>query len=268
MPSSLLPDLIGLTRRASAAILEVYTSQIHVTDKADRSPLTEADLRSHRIIVAGLQALTPNIPILSEEASDISFEVRRQWSRYWLVDPLDGTKEFISRNGEFTVNIALIENHRPVLGVVGVPVTDTLYTGIIGTGAFRQHGSEAPQAIRVTTAHHPLRIVGSRSHDTGKLATLLPNLGPHMLMKTGSSLKFCLIAEGSADLYPRFGPTSEWDTAAAHAVVSAAGGHVVRTDGSELRYNTKADVLNPDFLAYGDLEKDWIALLAGHDDAR
>jgi 3'(2'), 5'-bisphosphate nucleotidase len=259
---SLLPSLTGLAREASAAILDVYGQDVAVTNKADRSPLTVADLRSHEIIVDGLRALTPQWPVLSEEASEIPFDERRQWTRYWLVDPLDGTKEFLSRNGEFTVNIALIENHEPVLGVVAVPVTDTLYTGVLGEGASRQTAQQAPVTIRVRTpAATPVRVVGSRSHDTGELARYLPRLGEHTLVKTGSSLKFCLVAEGSADLYPRFGPTSEWDTAAAHAVVTAAGGYVTLTDGSPLRYNTKPELLNPHFLVFGDLSKDWPRLL-------
>lgn len=259
---NLLSPLIRIARDASAAILDVYGQAVDVTSKADRSPLTVADLRSHDIIVKGLQALTPQWPVLSEEASDIAFDVRKQWTRYWLVDPLDGTKEFLSRNGEFTVNIALIENHTPVLGVVAVPVTDTVYTGVPGSGAFRQTGSAAPAAIHVRSpAATPLRIVGSRSHDTGELDRYLPKLGPYTLVKTGSSLKFCLVADGSADFYPRFGPTSEWDTAAAHAIVTAAGGRVTRTDGSSLLYNTKAELLNPHFLVFGDASKDWPALL-------
>jgi 3'(2'), 5'-bisphosphate nucleotidase len=258
---SLLPALVRLAREASVAILDVYGQNVAVTSKADRSPLTLADLRSHDIIVKGLQTLTPQWPVLSEEASDIAFDIRRQWTRYWLVDPLDGTKEFLSRNGEFTVNIALIENHEPVLGVVAVPVTNTLYTGVVGDGALRQAGDAAPTPIRVRSpAATPLRIVGSRSHDTGELDRYLPRLGAHTLVKTGSSLKFCLVAEGSADLYPRLGPTSEWDTAAAHAIVTAAGGRVTRIDGTPLRYNTKAELLNPNFLVFGDLSIDWSAL--------
>jgi 3'(2'), 5'-bisphosphate nucleotidase len=260
--SSLLPSLIELARDASSSILEVYGQHVDVTDKADRSPLTIADLRSHEIIVKGLRALTPDWPVLSEEASDIPFDVRRHWTRYWLVDPLDGTKEFLSRNGEFTVNIALIEHHAPVLGVVALPVTGDVYTGTHSGGAFKQNANGVSQQIRVRSpAATPLRVVGSRSHDTGELARYLPRLGDYTLVKTGSSLKFCLVAEGSADLYPRFGPTSEWDTAAAHAVVTAAGGRVTRLDGSPLEYNTKPDLLNPHFLVFGDLSKDWPGLL-------
>ncbi|MBM0104211.1 3'(2'),5'-bisphosphate nucleotidase CysQ [Steroidobacter sp. S1-65] len=263
MQAELLTAAVKLAHRAGDAILSVYSEQFDVTHKTDRSPLTVADLRSHDIISRGLRDLTPDVPVLSEEASDISYEQRRQWSRYWLVDPLDGTKEFVSRNGEFTVNIALIENHAPVLGVVHVPVTNTTYTGAVGLGAFRQINGERPEAIRVQApAASPLRIVGSRSHRGDSLDKYLPTLAPYELIAVGSSLKFCLVAEGSADFYPRFGPTSEWDTAAAQAVVEAAGGAVVKTTGEPLRYNTKPDLLNPHFLVYGDLSRDWLQILA------
>ena len=259
----LLPAIVTLARRAGEAILDVYGQPFEVTNKADQSPLTLADMRSHEIIVEGLRELTPQWPVLSEEASDISCEERSKWSRYWLVDPLDGTKEFVSRNGEFTVNIALISDHAPILGVVHVPVTDTTYTGASGAGASRQRGSSPPERIHVTTpAAVPLRIVGSRSHRGDTLDHYLPRLEPYQLIAVGSSLKFCLVAEGSADFYPRFGPTSEWDTAAAHAVVEAAGGSVIRTDGAPLRYNTSPGLLNPHFLVFGDRSRDWLRILS------
>lgn len=258
-----LASVVSLARCAGDAILSVYGQQFEVTSKADQSPLTLADTRSHEIIAHGLHDLTPDIPVLSEEASDISFDERRRWQRYWLVDPLDGTKEFVSRNGEFTVNIALIEGHAAVLGVVHVPVTDTTYTGTLTGGAFRQIGRDPAMGIRVRApAANPLRIVGSRSHRSDVLDRYLPKLEPYELIAIGSSLKFCLVAEGSADFYPRFGPTSEWDTAAAQAIVEAAGGSVIRTDGSPLRYNTKADFLNPHFLVFGDRSRDWLRQLS------
>lgn len=261
--ADLIADVVRLAQRAGDAILGVYGGQFEVTHKSDQSPLTLADLRAHQIIVHGLQVLTPDVPVLSEEASDIPFEQRRQWSRYWLVDPLDGTKEFVSRNGEFTVNIALVENHVPVLGIVHVPVTGTTYTGAAGAGSFRYVDAEPAQPLRVCTpAASPLRIVGSRSHRGDTLDRYLPKLSPYEWIAVGSSLKFCLIAAGSADFYPRFGPTSEWDTAAAQAVVEAAGGAVIGTDGERLRYNTKAGLLNPHFLVYGDLTRDWRRLLS------
>jgi 3'(2'), 5'-bisphosphate nucleotidase len=259
----LLPQVVELARRAGDVILSVYGQQFEVTSKADQSPLTLADMRSHEIIVQGLAALTPDVPVLSEEASDIPFEVRRRWARYWLVDPLDGTKEFVSRNGEFTVNIALVTANSATLGVVHVPVSDTTYSGVHGAGAFRRAGSAAPEAIRVRVpAASPLRIVGSRSHRGDTLDQYLPRLEPYELVAVGSSIKFCLVAEGSADFYPRFGPTSEWDTAAAQAVVEAAGGCVLRTDGLPLSYNTKSQILNPHFIVFGDSSRDWLGELS------
>lgn len=262
MNRALLPEILTLAQRAGEAILGVYAQQFAVTAKEDRSPLTLADLKSHEIIVAGLRALTPELPVLSEEASDIPYAQRSRWSRYWLVDPLDGTKEFVSRNGEFTVNIALIDAHAPVLGVVHVPVKAVTYSGVLHDGAFRYEGGAA-QRIRVhQPAATPLRIVGSRSHRGDSLDRVLPKLEPYELIGVGSSLKFCLVAEGAADFYPRLGPTSEWDTAAAQAVVEAAGGAVVQLDGAPLRYNTKAELLNPHFLVYGDHTRDWLRVLA------
>ncbi|MGC4028004.1 MAG: 3'(2'),5'-bisphosphate nucleotidase CysQ [Steroidobacteraceae bacterium] len=253
-PSELLTAVVDIARNAGNAILDVYGTDFGISAKADASPLTDADLRAHEIIVAGLAKLTPGMPVLSEESADICFAERAAWRRYWLVDPLDGTKEFISRNGEFTVNIALIEGHSPTLGVVHIPVSDTTYSGIPGTGAWRETSARprAPIAVR-RVRRPPLRVVGSRSHANPALAQALAALGPHELLPAGSSLKLCLVAEGTADLYPRLGPTSEWDIAAGQAVVEAAGGQVVRlSDGKALAYNTRAELLNPEFLAYGD----------------
>ena len=254
--------VIDIAQRAGAEILVVYGSDAGTTSKADDSPLTLADLRAHRLIVAALRLLTPDVPVLSEEDADLPWAVRSSWSRYWLVDPLDGTKEFLAKNGEFTVNIALVIDHQPVLGVVYVPVTKVVYAGIVGTGAWRSSGDEPRTVIRVCTpAPARLRVVGSRSHGGASLDALLARLGSHELLSIGSSLKLCRVAEGSADLYPRLGPTSEWDTAAAQAVVVAAGGFVVNLDGAALRYNAKPELLNPHFLVYGDPTRDWIAAL-------
>jgi 3'(2'), 5'-bisphosphate nucleotidase len=230
-----------------------------ITRKSDDSPLTRADLASHDLITAELSGLWPDIPILSEESVDIPWETRQNWQQYWLVDPLDGTKEFINHNGEFTVNIALIRDHQSVMGVVYVPVTDTSYFGARGPGAWYQHGKEAatPIGVRLPAAQ-PAVIVGSRSHANPELASQLQRLGPHELTSMGSSLKFCRIAEGLADFYPRLGPTCEWDTAAAQAVVEAAGGRVVKIDGSALDYNGKAIYLNPYFFVFGDTSKEWL----------
>jgi len=251
-----LAAVIDIARRAGREILDVYGTDFQSVAKADASPLTQADLRAHRLIVDALSSLQPALPVLSEESAEISFAQRASWERYWLVDPLDGTKEFVSRNGEFTVNIALIDRHRPVLGVVHIPVVDTTYSGIPGMGAWREANERGRLAIGVRRqARPPLRVLGSRSHGNPALKGALEALGPHELKAAGSSIKLCLVADGSADLYPRLGPTSEWDIAAGQAVIEAAGGQVVRIDdGTALRYNTKAELLNPDFMAYGDPE--------------
>jgi 3'(2'), 5'-bisphosphate nucleotidase len=263
---ALVPGVLALARRAAAAILGVYAAAAGpgvVARKADHSPLTEADLAAHRILVAGLEALLPGVPVLSEEAADIPWEQRAGWRRHWLVDPLDGTKEFLSRNGEFTVNVALVEDHRPVLGVVQVPVTGVEYWGLPGFGSWRAGaGGAAPAPILVSARPAPVvRVVGSRSHRGASLDGFLARVGAHELVSMGSSLKFCLLAEGRADVYPRLGPTSEWDTAAAQAVVEGAGGRVLRLDGQPLDYNAKPALLNPDFVAFGPAATDWLALL-------
>jgi 3'(2'), 5'-bisphosphate nucleotidase len=252
---------------AGQAILDVYRQDFEVVQKADQSPLTQADLASHRVICDALARLTPNLPLLSEESADIAFDTRSSWSEYWLVDPLDGTKEFINRNGEFTVNIALIRDHEPVLGVVYVPVSGVTYAGVAGAGATRQSGSDAAEPIRVRVpCANPLRVVGSRSHANPRLQQHLKKVGNYELVSLGSSLKFCLLAEGQADLYPRLGPTSEWDTAAAHAVVLAAGGQIVTLDNHPLQYNRKESFLNPEFIVFGDAGRDWAALFRDSDD--
>lgn len=247
---------------AGQAILEVYRREdFGVVQKEDDSPLTEADLASHRVIRDALADLTPEIPLLSEESADIDHAVRSQWREYWLVDPLDGTKEFVNRNDEFTVNIALIRDFEPVLGVVHVPVSGDTYSGIVGSGATRRPANGDPEPIQVKRpCASPVRVVGSRSHASPRLKEFLRQLGDYRLLSMGSSLKFCLVAEGRADFYPRLGPTSEWDTAAAHAVVLAAGGRVVTLDGQALQYNRKVSYLNPEFLVIGDVERDWLAL--------
>lgn len=242
-------DVIAIARAAGNAIMQVYHSDdAGITHKSDDSPLTRADLAAHQVIVAGLATLNPRYPILSEEAADIAYAERGTWTRYWLVDPLDGTKEFIKRNGEFTVNIALIENGMPILGVVYAPVLDVCYYGSVGEGAFVQRGAAVAQAIHTVVAaeNETIKVVASRSHSDERTAALLQKLGTVECISMGSSLKLCLVAEGAAHFYPRLGPTMEWDTAAAHAVVNAAGGKVCRADGSVLSYN-KENLLNPEF---------------------
>jgi 3'(2'), 5'-bisphosphate nucleotidase len=259
----LINPVVDLAVDAGQAILEVYATDFDVQSKADESPLTQADLASHRRIVEGLNALTPDIPIISEEDGLPTYEERGKWQRYWLIDPLDGTKEFVNRNGEFTVNIAFINAHRPVFGVVHVPVQDKTYIGCEGHGAELRDGNSI-SAIRVAeTSGRPVRIVGSRSHRGSSLDTFLEKIGESDMLPMGSSLKFCVVAEGRADIYPRLGPTSEWDTAAAQAVVEQAGGQVLELDGKPLSYNAKSEILNPWFIVVGPSDNDWLALLAG-----
>ena len=261
--AALLPEVRRLVAAASTAILEVYAGAHDVEYKSDDSPITRADRTAHDILDAGLRKLAPHIPVLSEESADAHApDVRRHWNELWLVDPLDGTKEFISRNGEFTVNVALIRDHKPVLGVVAAPVLDTVYFGATGLGAFVAREGGADREIHVRRpAASPLVVVGSRSHRGDSLDTVLGRLGPHELRPMGSSLKLCLVAEGAADFYPRLGPTSEWDTAAAQAVVEAAGGAVTMLDGAPLRYNARETLLNPHFLVFGDPAREWHRLL-------
>jgi 3'(2'), 5'-bisphosphate nucleotidase len=260
--AGLLPAVRRIARAAGAAILAVYGRDIAVTAKADQSPLTEADRRAHDCILEGLSALAPDLPVWSEESAQAEVAGHQAWRRFWLVDPLDGTREFISRNGEFTVNIALVENHEPVLGVVHAPALDREYYGARGLGAWRvdDGGEPRPVQVRIPAAER-VRVAGSRSHRGSSLDGFLARLGPHELVPLGSSLKMCLVAEGAADVYPRLGPTSAWDTAAAQAVVEAAGGRLVDLEGRPLRYNTGPEVLNPHFVAYGDPGRNWLELL-------
>lgn len=262
---SLIDDIIAISRRAGAAINRIYRQDFEVVQKEDASPLTQADLASHCLLRDALLALTPDIPFLSEESAALDYASRADWSEYWLVDPLDGTKEFIKRNGEFTVNIALVRDHEPVMGVVHVPVSGITYWGMTGAGAMRVDRNGHAQAISVRRpCPEPAVVVGSRSHANPRLEQHLAALGSYELVSMGSSLKFCLVAEGKADFYPRLGPTSEWDTAAAHAVVTAAGGQVVTLDGQALRYNCKASLLNPEFLVIADPGRNWLALFSDY----
>jgi 3'(2'), 5'-bisphosphate nucleotidase len=262
---ALLDEVVEISRRAGQAIMDVYRQGIEVTQKADDSPLTQADLASHYIITSALQQLSPDLPCLSEEAADIDFATRSGWSEYWLIDPLDGTKEFIKRNGEFTVNIALIRDHEPVLGVVHIPVSGETFSGGHALGAQRITEQNETVTIRVRKpSASPLVVVGSRSHANPVIESYLQQLGEHELISMGSSLKFCVVAEGKADFYPRLGPTSEWDTAAAHAVVLGAGGKVVKLDGQPLRYNQKDSLLNPEFLVIADDSRDYVSVFRNY----
>ena len=258
----MLDSLVCLARAAGDAILEVYDGDFDVSLKGDASPLTQADLRSHGIIAAGLAELAPTVPLISEEAEVPPLALRGVWPQAWLVDPLDGTKEFVNRNGEFTVNIALIEAGRATLGVLHLPLSGVTYWACAGLGAFRREREGVEAAIRVSThAGNPLRVVGSRSHRDARIGSLLEALGPHEFRAMGSAGKFGLIADGSADFYPRIGPTCEWDTAAGQAIVEAAGGLVVDRHGQPLRYNCRDSIVNEDFVVYGDVSRAWHKLL-------
>lgn len=251
--------IIRIAIEAGEKIMTIYRGEFEVTHKDDASPLTQADLAAHRHIMATLRALTPDIPVLSEEAADIPYSIRSQWSRYWLVDPLDGTKEFIKRNDEFTVNIALIEQGVAQASVVHAPALDRTYAAALGRGAARIRGGrrEALHTRRVSPVTAPVYLV-SKSHRNAALEAMLARAPAHEARSIGSSLKFCEIAEGAADLHPRTGPTSEWDTAAGQCIVEQAGGLVLRTsDLQPLRYNQKESLLNPDFLVIGDPIYDW-----------
>lgn len=255
---TLIAGLLNICEQASSAILDVYQSaDVKVQEKSDNSPVTQADLAAHEIIKNALLELTPNIPQLSEEDSNITFNQRQDWSKFWCIDPLDGTKEFINRNDEFTINIALIENHQPVLGIVYVPVTDTAYWGGTKIGAWKKTKGMNPVHIRSRPLGKKLVVTASRRHGQDKNDKVLKPILHHFRQISskgiGSSLKMCLIAEGLADFYPRLFPTSEWDTAAGQAVVEAAGGRLVNAANLEpLTYNEKESLENPFFYVCGD----------------
>ena len=245
----LISSTVEIAKLAGEGITEIYNSDFDYQLKTDLSPITAADNLSHIIITKRLKILTPEIPVLSEENCDIPYKIRANWTKYWLVDPLDGTKEFIKRNGEFTVNIALIENNTPIFGVIHLPVTSETYWGTQVNGSFYSSGNNDVKEIRVSENHqNPIRLVASRSHPSEMLNSLLKKIVDYEIIEVGSSIKFCHIASGQADCYPRFGPTSEWDTAAGEAIVSSAGGHVVAASGNSMKYNVKEEYLNPNFI--------------------
>lgn len=263
----LLDALVAATRAANLEVMRIYARDVEAVLKADESPLTEADLASHRSLVANLAAMAPRLPVVSEEGGLPDFEQRARWSAYWLIDPLDGTKEFLARNGEFTVNVALIEADRPTMGVVGVPALDTVYAGDVVRGIARRFDRAGSNDLRARRyAGTRPTVVASRRHGGERLAAVLEALGreqgPIALRSVGSALKFCLLAEGEADLYPRLAPTSEWDTAAAQAVLEAAGGAVFQIDGCSLQYN-KPEILNPEFVAVADPTANWLERFRG-----
>lgn len=249
-----IAPVIERVRAAGAAILPYWRSDVAVTEKADASPVTAADLAAHHILVDGLRALAPDIPVLSEEAADIPLAERAAWTRWWLVDPLDGTKEFIAGSEEFTVNVALVEHGRVVFGVVGIPASGRCYYGGAGLGAWCSEvpGAQTPIRVRLAPAQG-FTLVASKRHSSPAQETLLAGLverfGEPALANIGSSLKFCLLAEGNADCYPRLAPTSQWDTAAAQGVLEGAGGEVLNLAGEPLTYEARESFLNPSFLA-------------------
>jgi 3'(2'), 5'-bisphosphate nucleotidase len=254
---NLLHDTVRIAQTAGDKIMAVYnTVDFSVEYKNDASPLTAADMAAHHHIVDALTALTPQYPVLSEESAKIPFSERSQWQTYWLVDPLDGTREFVKRNGEFGTLIALIHNHVPILGVVHAPALNETWFAHQGGGAFKQaNGATFPISTRVTAT--PLKVMGSKSHRDPIMPQFLERIGAHDYAVLGSILKACLVAEGTADIYPRLGLTSEWDTAAAQIIVEEAGGHFTRTDMQPMRYNTKDSLLNPQFFVFGKDYHDW-----------
>tara|TARA_R110002050_G_scaffold77846_2_gene166028 strand:- start:783 stop:1583 length:801 start_codon:yes stop_codon:yes gene_type:complete len=247
-----LQQIVLLAKQAGEAIMQVYAqTDLQIEVKQDDSPVTAADIASHNVIIAGLKQHFADIAVMSEEDADISWAERQTWQTYWLIDPLDGTKEFIKRNGEFTVNIALIHQGQAIAGVVYAPVLDKCYSGIVGQGAWLEHnGTTSILDIRQRPLQTPPVVVGSRSHISPDVAAYLQTIGEHQMLSVGSSLKFCMVAEGQADVYPRLGLTSEWDTAAAQAVLESAGGKVVEYPAlTALQYNQKENILNPYFIA-------------------
>lgn len=257
----LLQATSEIAKQAGEAILKYYRSEYEVFRKEDKSPVTSADLAANQIIQQGLNKLSPQLPILSEESELYDFSERKHWGPFWLVDPLDGTREFINDRPDFTVNIALIDQQKPILGVIYLPADKVLYTAANGLGASKQIKQETAQAIHVASAaQQPMRICGGRSTQSEKMMGFIQRLGGQEMIRRGSSLKSCLVAEGSVDLYPRFGPTWEWDTAAAQSIVEEAGGCFTNLQLEPLHYN-KESLLNPGFLVFADRNIDWHKLL-------
>lgn len=252
-----------LAREAGERILEIYLTDYDISEKTDHTPLTTADLEAHQTIQKGLAGLFYQAPVLSEESEAIPYEERHCWETYWLVDPLDGTREFIKRNGEFTVNIALIHRGEPILGVVHAPVLGVCYYAARGQGAWKQVGSTPAERISVRSElADKLVVARSRCPNTGPdMRRFLERLGEHEEVAMGSALKSCLVAEGAADIYARFGPTSEWDTGAAQCIVEEAGGHITDLKLKDLRYNTRESLINPHFFVVGTLAYHWAELV-------
>jgi 3'(2'), 5'-bisphosphate nucleotidase len=264
VPVDLREMVIALASQAGNAIMGVYTAGFEVNHKGDGSPVTDADLLANRLIVAGLKQLTPSLPVLSEESAQVPWEQRQTWSSYWLVDPIDGTREFVARNGQFSVNIALIHQGTPYFAVVQEPVTGTLWHATRGELAYRRNGVHDSVLRTCIPAPEPLRVVTSRSLSSERGGQMLARMGAIETSKLGSSLKFCQLAEGTLDVYPRLGNTCEWDTAAGQCVLQAAGGNVLSlATGKPFRYNRRESLLNGEFIALGDLSLPWRQWLPG-----
>lgn len=246
----ILPQLIQLTSDVGKVILSFYKNDLVVEVKSNKTPLTVVDQRAHQMVVKGLKRITPKIPVLSEESKDTTFEKRLDWQEYWLIDPLDGTRDFLEHTGEFCICIAYIKNHQSIFGLVYEPLTQTHYYGF-DNKSYKQHNN-TQSALNVALTQQPIRVVvGRHSTDNENLQQHLKQLGSHQLNYLGSALKFCRVAEGVYDYYPRFGPCCEWDTAAGVCILQNAGGRVVDENNQPLRYNTNENLLSPDFFASG-----------------
>ena len=252
-------EALAIARQAGNCIVEVYGSHYEVDFKSDNTPVTTADMAAHHVIIDHLKKLNPCLPVLSEESDGISFEERLAWRTFWLVDPLDGTREFLRKNGEFSVNIALIHDNVPIAGVIFAPVLDVAYFATCGSGAYKQIGRNKPTAIKVRSAPTPVTVAKSRNpKPSRRLQQFLDDLGEHNEIPMGSALKSCLVAEGAADIYARLGPTGEWDTGAAQCIVEEAGGYIRDVHRNNLTYNERESLINPAFLVFGDDQIDWV----------
>lgn len=255
--------VVNIAKCAGAVLRAHHAQPLEVFYKDDQSPVSEADLAADRLIRAELAALEPSLPVLSEETVAVAYAERRHWRTYWLVDPLDGTQEFIRHSDEFTVNIALVHDGLPILGVIYAPIRDYLAHAVAGGGACVARQNEARRVFAPEKAHEPIRMAWSKNSREGDLAALVQKLGRPVRIALGSSLKFCLIADGEADVYVRQGNTSEWDTAAGQCILEVAGGFVTDFDLRPLRYNQKESLINPSFIAFGDAKIPWRELLRG-----
>lgn len=255
---SLLPKVIELSKNAGKIILQVAEQKVEIQSKDDNTPVTNADLAANYLIISQLSKFKVKFPVLSEESDKMEFCDRKHWQTFWLVDPLDGTQEFINKNGEYSINIALIHQNKAVLGVIYAPVQGVLYYAYTGSGAFKVDALNKPKQIFVQKKRRTPLIVACGNNAPGEeFKKFVKKVGEIEFHAMGSSLKSCLIADGSADIYARLGPTSEWDTAAAQCIVEEAGGHLTDLNRQPLSYNTKESLLNPYFLVFGDKDENW-----------